>query len=76
MFPVFFKTPKRAIPTMTYYTTATANKPGYIRDYENNVDVAATSVALGSNNFTINAVMAAAAAGYNMGAHWTADADF
>jgi hypothetical protein len=72
----FFKTIKRAAPTVTLYSTATLNTPGKVRDQQNNADLtaSATSVAVNLFQFTVSA--SAASTIYNIAGHWTADADF
>jgi hypothetical protein len=71
-----FKTPKRAQPTVTLYSPTTANASGKVRDYVASVDLAGSATAVAANSFSIYVAANAAATNYNIGAHWTADADF
>jgi hypothetical protein len=72
----FFKVPKRATPTVVFYSPGGAvNKA---RDFVAGTDTTATPSAAGTCTtlFSLNIAANAAATSYNLGAHWTADADF
>jgi len=70
-----FKVTKRAGPTATFYSPITANKPGFATDLSGSIDIATTASGY-VNELAGNVVTTVARALYNVGAQWTADADF
>ena len=70
--PFRFKVPKRAPPTMTYYSSSGAS--GKVRDVSNASDVTPTSLNTGEKLNIAQATMSASANGFRMSGHFVADA--
>jgi len=72
-----FKVTKRAVPTVTAYSPTTGAS-GKARDFVAAADTTATPTLSGiaPSSFVLTVVANTAATSFNIGAHWTADADF
>jgi hypothetical protein len=70
---VGYRVTKRASPTITFFAPQSGTS-GRVRDFINAADLTPNLVTGGSNGFSWGATAAVAQAGFNFGAHWTADA--
>jgi hypothetical protein len=70
---VWYAVPKRAVPTLTMYSSVTGTA-GRVRDAQNGVDVALAATLAGNRAFYWIATLSAASNVVNMQAHWVADA--
>ena len=68
-----FKVEKRAVPSVTPYTTAGVS--GKVRDAFGGADVTPISSTISTKTFSFGAVTTAAMTAINMQGHWTADAE-